>query len=221
MSEKNLMRRHFLQAGAVGLGALFMGSRAKAADVCVQTPPQTPGPFYPGENKFTKENDLTVVTGAKAAPLGQVIYVRGRVQDAQCAALAGAQVEIWQACASGRYNNDTDPNTAPLDPNFKYWGETVTDAAGRYEFKTIIPGAYPADTDWERPPHIHFKLSKRGYHDLITQMYFKGNQLNDVDKILQAVPAHLRDDVIVDFKTNPSEPSTQVGEFIITMLKVK
>ena len=220
--QNNLKRRHFLQWGAASVGAALVSWKAAATgNTCGETAAQTPGPFYPGADKFTQDNDLTLVAGAKAAPLGQVVYIQGVVRDILCNPIAGATVEIWQACASGRYNNDTDTNTAALDPNFKYWGETTSDANGNYEFKTIIPGAYPADTTWERPPHIHFQLTKLGFHELITQMYFKGQSLNDIDLILQQVPAQLRGDVIVDFKTNPAEPTTQKGTFNITMLKVK
>ncbi|MGE3760087.1 MAG: protocatechuate 3,4-dioxygenase, partial [Pseudobdellovibrionaceae bacterium] len=151
---------------------------------------------------------------------GQVVYIIGIVQDTDCRPVANANVEIWQACASGKYNNPRDPNPAPLDPNFRYWGETYTDANGNYDFKTILPGAFPADTDWDRPPHIHFKISKRGYFDLITQMYFKGHPLNNADKILQNVPARLRGDVIVDFKVNPAEPNSLIGQFNISIEKV-
>ena len=117
------------------------------------------------------------------------MLVQGRVLDSQCRPIAGADVEIWQACASGRYNNPKDDNPAAIDPHFKYWGETRTDANGAYQFKTIVPGAYPADTDWMRPPHIHFKVSRLGFHELVTQMYFAGNPLNDQDQILKDVPA--------------------------------
>lgn len=215
--QGNFKRRQFL----TGLGALVLSLKAAAAPKCAETPVQTSGPFYPGENKFSLENDLTVVPGASGKPLGEVVYVRGVVQDEACRPLAGAIVEIWQACASGRYNNPSDPNTAALDPNFRYWGETVTAKDGSYAFKTVVPGAYPADTDWDRPPHVHFKVEKRGYHELITQMYWKGHPLNDEDKILQNVPAQLRDDVIVDFQMNPEDPATKVGHFPITLLKVR
>lgn len=216
-----LKRRRFLQLGGIGLGTAMLSMKAAGAAKCVDTAAQTPGPFYPGENKFSPDNDLTQVIGAKAEPLGQVIHVQGIVQDQLCRPVAGVNVEIWQACASGRYDNDTDPNTAPLDPNFKYWGETATDANGAYSFKTIIPGSYPADTDWIRPPHIHFQLTKTGYHELITQMYFKGQSLNDADEILNAVPASQREAVIVDFQPNPKELGTLIGQFDITIHKVK
>ena len=218
--QHNVKRRHFLQWGAAGVGAALAGINARAADVCIETARQTSGPFYPGQGSFAMDNDLTAVPGAKAAPLGEVIYIKGIVRDADCRPVAGVNVEIWQACASGKYNNASDPNPAPLDPNFKYWGETISNANGEYSFKSILPGAYPAAADWDRPPHIHFRLMKRGYHELITQMYFKGDPLNETDKILVNVPRHLRGEVIVDFQPTVNEPTTKTGVFNITILKV-
>ncbi|MGZ3710127.1 MAG: dioxygenase family protein [Bdellovibrionota bacterium] len=225
--NKILDRRNFLKFGigtAAGAAA-FTGFGAKAlAASCGLTPPQTPGPFYPGEVNFHPTNDLTIVEGHTRRALGRVVYVMGQVLDPACKPISGANVEIWQACESGRYNNANDPNTAPLDQNFRYWGETNTDAEGHYTFKTIIPGAYPADTNWIRPPHIHFKVSRRGYKDLITQMYFKeAKELNDKDLILQDVPANQRDSVIIDFvASRPDlEPGSQTGQFNITMVPVR
>lgn len=214
-------RRKFLAFGAGTAGAFaFFSPMTKAiAASCGLTPPQTPGPFYPGENLFHQDNDLTQIAGNASRALGQVILIQGRILDAQCKPVEGATVEIWQACASGRYNNPTDTNTAPLDPAFKYWGETSTDAQGMYRFKSIKPGAYPADTDWTRPPHVHFKVSRLGYHELVTQMYFKGDALNDVDQILQAIPAAERSRVIVDFQ--PSGADFLTGSFDITLQSVR
>lgn len=215
--------------GAIGAlmagGSLVRSSLAKGAD-CEATAAQTSGPFYLGEQKFEHNNDLTT-----PQTMGQLVYIRGHVlgqsKNGVCQALPDAQVEIWQACASGRYNNLKDPNPAPLDPHFKYWGETITDVKGEYLFKTIVPGAYPADTNWDRPPHVHFKISKRGYHDLITQMYFKGEALNDKDLILLDTAAKDRPSLIVDFKpvskdqiNKGFDPKALVGEFIITIKSV-
>lgn len=212
-------RRNFLKTLAGGMG-LAVATGATAAELCQLTPAQTPGPFYPGESKFVPDNDLTRMPGASKMALGEVIYVEGLLTDTDCKPVANANIEIWQACASGRYNNDRDPNPAPLDPDFRYWGETFTDEHGRYSFKTIKPGAYPADNDWDRPPHIHFRIMKRGYKELITQLYFKGDPLNDLDKILLQVPARLRPEVIVDFQLNPQDPGTTVGTFNISIEKV-
>jgi protocatechuate 3,4-dioxygenase beta subunit len=75
------------------------------------------------------------------------------------------------------------------------FGALRTDAEGRYKFKTIKPGAYPVNPnrpDEIRPPHIHFRLI--GHDDeLITQMYFEGDPLNDKDRFLQNVRPMNRD----------------------------
>ncbi len=219
----SLNRRKFLQFGMGSAGALILGSPiSKAiAGACGLTPPQTSGPFFPGESKFTLENDLTKVVGASQAALGQVILITGRVVDQNCNPVPNANVEIWQACASGRYNHPNDPNPAPMDPNFKYWGENVTNANGEYSFKTIIPGPYQADTDWMRPPHIHYKISALGYKELITQLYFKSEAaLNNKDLILLNVPAAERDSVIVDFQSMPGS-DVLTGKFDITLVKLR
>lgn len=221
-------RRKFLKfglgtaAGSMVFGALTPKALAQACTGTV-TPSQTAGPFYPGESKFQVEGDLTRVPGATVRAKGDVVYIKGRVLDEQCLPIKNANVEIWQACETGKYNNPNDPNPAALDPNFRYWGEVFTDDLGEYMFKTIRPGAYPADVDWMRPPHIHFKISALGYRDLVTQMYFKGDPLNEQDLILQQTPARERDQLIVEFISSPAtlEPNTQIGEFDITLRAVR
>lgn len=220
-------RRHLfkrgLQWGAGTTGALLASggiTRAIAA-ACGLTPPQTRGPFYPGESQFTHQNDLTRLPGLQRRAEGQLIYIGGRVLDSQCRPIRGVNVEIWQACASGRYNHANDPNPAPLDPNFRYWGETYTNDKGEYGFKTIIPGAYPAGDGWIRPPHIHFRVSALGYHELVTQMYFAGNPLNERDLILRNIPASERARVVVPLQRMRSrEPDSLLGVFDITIRRV-
>lgn len=214
---KTLTRRLFLG------GLIAAPTLAHAlGDVCSLTPAQTAGPFYPGEASFDDNTDLTQLPGRPRAD-GEVVYVKGRVLDAMCNPIANANVEIWQACASGKYNNRKDPNPAPLDSNFRYWAETQTDANGEYMFKSIIPGAYPAADGWIRPPHIHVKAEKLGFRELITQMYFKGHPLNDEDLILLDIPTPQRANVIVDFAPSPTdlEPGTKIGQFDITLQKIE
>jgi len=195
----NKSRRDFFGVSLVAAGTLAGGNALAQTfmGACKITPAQTEGPFYPIKDQPDEDSDLTFVRGNTKSALGQVIYVMGEVTDQDCAPVPNALVEIWQACASGRYNHPNDTNPQPLDPNFQYWGKAVTDSQGIYKFKTIIPGAYPADVDWIRPPHIHFKAHKLGYHELTTQMYFAGNEYNDKDKILMALPPASRSQVVV------------------------
>lgn len=223
--EMKSSRRSFLKFGTGAFGALALTSpftKATAA-TCHLTPAQTAGPFYPGEKQFLHQgNDLTQIPGHTVRAEGQIVYIAGKVVDKACKPVKNANVEIWQACASGKYNNVNDPNPAALDPHFKYWGEMNTNEKGEYIFKTIIPGAYPADINWDRPPHIHFKVSRLGYKDLITQMYFKGQELNEKDLILKDLAEPDQESVIVDFQPAPldMEPGALIGSFDITLRSV-
>ena len=226
--EKQYGRRGFLRAGLLGgaglAGTMLLAPQAKSAEnlVCRATPPQTKGPFYPVNDQLDKDNDLTTVAGSGKVAKGQIIYVEGQVIDKDCQPVEGALVEIWQACETGKYNHPNDPNTAALDPDFQYFGKAVTDKNGAYIFKTIIPGAYPADRNWMRPPHIHYRVLKRGYKELVTQLYFAGDALNDKDLILQAIPPEDRGSVIATLvPADPKRygPNTKIGTFNLTLLK--
>ena len=145
------------------------------------------GPRVPSRLKTTAA-DLAG-RGAKRA-LGQLIDVRARIVDEDGAPLPGALVEIWHCNAAGKYIHPNDSNDAPEDLNFYGAGRLVADAAGQIELRTIKPGAYPVpDTDgWWRPPHIHFSVWGRVWLSrLVTQMFFPGEPLNDLDAILNAV----------------------------------
>jgi protocatechuate 3,4-dioxygenase beta subunit len=198
-SPKKISRRSLLKfgltAGIVSYG-ITNTKQANSRPDTLGTPRQTEGPFYPIEEQKDKDVDLTHIKGKAQPAKGQVIHVQGRVLDTDGNALINAVVEIWQANTWGRYRHKRDPNTAPLDPNFQGWGQTTTGDEGRYGFKTILPGAYPAGPGWTRPPHIHFKVTKQGFYGLTTQMYFPDQKLNDVDLILQNLPAAQRDMVI-------------------------
>jgi protocatechuate 3,4-dioxygenase beta subunit len=150
-----------------------------------RTPGQILGPFYPVLKPLDQDADLTTIAGKPGRAAGQVIHVMGRVLNAQGQPVPGARVEIWQANTHGRYNHPSDNNPAPLDSNFDGFAVLSTDAEGRYRFKTIKPGAYPAGPDLIRPPHIHFEVTGKS-NRLVTQMYFAGEPLNDKDPFLQS-----------------------------------
>ena len=227
-TKTNLTRRQFFGTSlktlaGVGLASSFMGKAL--SETCGLTPPQTEGPFYPVRDQADKDNDLTWVKGQRQRAKGQIIHVMGIVRDDSCEPLQGALVEIWQACESGKYNHPGDPNPVPLDPNFQYWGRAVSDEKGQYHLITILPGNYPAAPGWIRPSHIHFKIQRRGFHELITQMYFQGNPYNAGDKILMALPPQEREKVVVPFQKSPNvfefEQGSLVGTFDIGLRLVR
>ena len=173
-------RRVLLGSGACAVAAL--GGAAKAADKLQRTPTQVLGPFYPLDQPLEIDADLTLVKGRKEHAKGQVVHVMGRVLNADGKPVSGAQIEIWQANANGRYAHPADNNPAPLDPGFQGYAKLRTDAAGRYRFKTIKPGGYPAGR-FMRPAHIHFDVAGK-LDRLVTQMYFPDDPLNEDDGVL-------------------------------------
>jgi protocatechuate 3,4-dioxygenase beta subunit len=155
-------------------------------------PPQTlselTGPVFGHDDVKAGDNDLT--RQHKGDPLGERIFVSGRVLDENGRAVPNTLVEIWQANAAGRYPHATDQHDAPLDPNFSGAGRTVTDADGRYRFISIRPGEYPwrnHHNAW-RPAHIHFSLFGQAFLTrMITQMYFPGDPLLEFDPMYNCI----------------------------------
>jgi len=210
----DVTRRWFLR-GSIGAAATV----ASAPLLAATTPRQSEGPFYPVREQRDTDADLARVEGRAERAAGELIEVSGRVLDEDGNPVADALVDVWQANANGRYAHERDRNPAPLDENFQGWGKLQTDAEGRYRFRTIKPGPYPVRPDWSRPPHIHFKVARRGYHELTTQMYFAGDPLNDTDLLLQSVPEPGQRMLIVDFRAAPGGEAKQ-GVFDIVLRRV-
>ncbi|WP_296428504.1 protocatechuate 3,4-dioxygenase subunit beta [Yoonia sp.] len=139
------------------------------------------GPVFGHDMLGALDNDLiTNFAQPGQMALGPRIIVQGRVLDENGRGVPGALVEVWQANAGGRYRHKNESYLAPLDPNFGGCGRVITDAEGRYEFRTIQPGPYPwpnGPNDW-RPAHIHFSVFGQAFAQrLITQMYFDGDPM--------------------------------------------
>src|SRR5881296_3986390 len=189
-THDGISRRRVLgMAGAVGSLAMFGSASSALAQALRRTPDQILGPFYPVVKPLHQGADLTTIPGKPRRAAGQVIHVMGRVINSHGQPVQSARVEIWQANTHGRYTHPSDTNPAPLDPNFEGFAVLTTDAEGRYRFKTIKPGAYPANPNWMRPPHLHFEVTGK-VNRLVTQMYFPGESLNDKDLLLQNLRAN-------------------------------
>lgn len=219
LNATNLLSRWQVLSALIGTAGALVCSAALGGtnrDLCLLTPPQTEGPYYPVQDQPEKDHDLTRVKGRRDLATGQIIHILGQVLDEQCRPVEGALVEIWQAAASGRYNHPDDRDSrASLDPNFQYWGFATTDKEGGYSFKTVIPGPYQAGLFWTRPSHIHFKVHRQGYQELTTQMYFTGDPYLEKDRIFRAIPTAERRRVIVQPEApgRGFEPGSRVCRF--------
>ena len=149
------------------------------------------GPVFGEADIGPDDNDLLTNFAKNGAPVGERIVLHGRVLDEDARPVPGTLVEIWQANAGGRYRHRNDTYLAPIDPNFGGCGRTLTDADGRYRFRTVKPGAYPWRnwSDSWRPAHIHVSVFGSAFAQrLITQLYFQGDPLIPLCPIVQTVP---------------------------------
>ena len=160
-----------------------------------------PGPVF---TRVTKEDaDLTTNAGTGSPAIGERIIVTGHVLDEDGNGIPNTVVEVWQANACGRYVHWRETEfDAPLDPNFIGVGQCITDSEGAYRFQTIKPGPYPWGNHpnaW-RPAHIHFSVYGQALGQrLVTQMYFEGDPMLDLDPIYQSAPEHSRTRMIAKY----------------------
>jgi protocatechuate 3,4-dioxygenase, beta subunit len=148
--------------------------------------------------------------------------VSGRVLDENGRPQPDTLLEIWQANAAGRYVHRTDQHDAPLDPNF-FGCWSLCDGQARSlpfphrEARRISLGNH--HNAW-RPNHIHFSLFGPSFLTrLVTQMYFPGDPLLELDPIYQAVPASARHRMISQFSIEDTEPEFALGYIFDIVLR--
>lgn len=178
--------------GALGLAA---ANPALAASL---TPPATEGPFYPTPpmRRSDVDNDLVKILGAVQEAGGEVFNLKGRVMDTDGVPLPGRRVEIWQCDLNGKYLHPGDRQDIVFDPAFQGFGHDITDADGRYTFRTIKPVTYPG-----RTPHIHVKVFDGERELLTTQFYIDGHPANRRDRIFNRLSGNAAAAVSMVFTT--------------------
>lgn len=125
------------------------------------TPAMTEGPYF----KAGSPEDASLFEDGMA---GTRLVLSGYVLTTDCQPVANALVDIWQADAQGNYDN----------AGYRLRGHVFTDATGRYQIETVVPGEYPGRTE-----HIHVKVQGPGGPVLTTQLFFPGVQHNETDRI--------------------------------------
>ena len=194
-SRRDLLK---LSLASGASATLLLGGNSQGAE---PTPSQTEGPFYPDI-----DNNLTFVRRRGQLAKGHVLYIHGVVMDADGEPIPRALVEIWQTDHQGIYDHAGDARHKDKDENFQSFGRCVSDDQGRYWFKTIRPRWY-GDQRFLRTPHIHYKIWRRGYHELTTQMYFTGENKNKDDGLYNQLSADQQKLVTIDFTGTDTMPA--------------
>ena len=102
---------------------------------------------------------------------GQPLLISGTVFDESCAPLAGASLDVWQTDGDGVYGpgHDTD------ELQCCYLQGTVrTDANGRYELVTVMPGHYSGERE-PPPAHIHVEANHPSGGNAMLEIVFAGD----------------------------------------------
>lgn len=171
---------------AAGLGIehfldLRMDEEEEAAGITGGTPRTIEGPLYvagaPKSKGFARIDDGTEVEQ------GEILFMQGKVLDEDNNPIPNALVEVWHANLKGNYSYFDQSQS-----DFNLRGTIVTDEAGNYQFRSILPSGYavPPGGSTEtllsaigrhgnRPSHIHFFVSAPAFRKLTTQINFEGD----------------------------------------------
>ncbi|HKN95803.1 MAG TPA: catechol 1,2-dioxygenase [Pseudonocardiaceae bacterium] len=155
------------------------------------------GPFYlPGAPWLEPPHVLPQRDGEP----GDVLVFRGTVSAPDGTPLAGAELDMWQADADGRYSN-----IHPGVPEWNLRGRFATGEDGTFEVRTIVPPPYEIPKSgptggvlnvlgrhFFRPAHLHLKLRHPAHATLTSQLYFAGGEYLDSD-----VAGAVRDGLVV------------------------
>ncbi|MGJ7918900.1 catechol 1,2-dioxygenase, partial [Massilia sp. LXY-6] len=172
---------------AAGLGLeRFLDIRADEAEQKAGleggTPRTIEGPLYvagaPESVGFARLDDGT--ESGKA----ETLFMQGTVFDQDGKPVPGAKVEVWHANLLGNYSFFDRTQS-----DFNLRRSIITDADGRYQFRSIIPVGYGCPPDGttqqlldqlgrhgQRPAHIHFFVSAPGQRKLTTQINIDGDE---------------------------------------------
>lgn len=155
------------------------------------------GPFYVADPP-----ELPVGGDMIDGQPGQPVLVEGIIRDPDGKPLPGAVLDIWQNADNGLYDvQEPDRDGCNLRCRM------TTNDKGEYRFTTVRAKPYTVPDDgpvgdllnatgrhpW-RPAHIHFRIAKDGYRELITELFDSDDRYVDEDAVFG-----VRESLIADY----------------------
>jgi protocatechuate 3,4-dioxygenase beta subunit len=138
------------------------------ASTCPAIPEETIGPYPDKTGMLTSAayNRRDITEDRAGLKLDLVLSIVD--SNASCAAVAEAQVIVWQCDADGHYSEYSgQPGGYDGSGATFLRGVQTTDASGQVTFRTIYPGWYPG-----RATHIHVQVFVGGLSRKVTQLAF-------------------------------------------------
>jgi catechol 1,2-dioxygenase len=145
------------------------------------------GPFWRMNSPRT-ENGGSIVRSETPGP---ELFADCRILDHRQQPVAGVEVDIWQSSPTGMYENQ---DAGQADMNLR--GKFITNADGRFAFRSVKPAGYPIpmdgpagdmirlqDREHYRPAHLHFLCFKPGFKTLITQVFVDDDEHLESDVV--------------------------------------
>lgn len=145
------------------------------------TPFSTVGPFFKLLVRDRPEGTDRLVTDRARGPR---ITIEGTLVDGAGAPIDDGLIEIWQADADGRYEDD---------PAFRGFGRAATGPSGSFRFDTVKPGRVRGTDGGLQAPHMLVGVMARGIMSRCwTRLYFEDEPSNAEDAVLSLVPPERR-----------------------------
>jgi len=142
-----MLKRGFRFAVSMAVTGLLITNPAFASDLIIaQADTSTPS-----EEKKSKLIDLW-----QPGDPGQRMNIRGRVTSIDGTPLGGIRISLRQANGEGDYTEN-------------YQTTLETDAKGRYQFGSVVPGNYIGAR------HVHLTVYQDGFEYFDTSILFKGD----------------------------------------------
>jgi catechol 1,2-dioxygenase len=161
------------------------------------TEPSLLGPYFI-EN--TPVLEAPYVLPQRPDEKGEVLVFTGNIKSLEGSPLGNTNIQMWHADEAGLYSH-----FSPGIPEYNLRGQFKTDDQGSFTVKTIIPTSYKIPMGGptgefvthigahpNRPAHLHFIIDAEGHDQLITQIYFEGDQWLETD-----VADGVRDSLII------------------------
>lgn len=121
-----------------------------------------------GARAQEQKRDWRIVIPSANEP-GEPMLVTGTAYAADGKTpLAGVEVYVYHTDNEGYYRKGTNSSSNP-----RLHGTMITNAEGKFEYRTIRPASYP---EGRNPAHVHYVITRSGREKQYAELQFEGDR---------------------------------------------